>query len=232
MQIVVNHLTRMGAPRICVAGIALATGEHVRPTTSKTDLITRELLRTNGGPLGVGAVVDPGPVTPAGNPPEVEDHRFATTALGHVRDMPGDEYLEVLEGVACASLEAAFGPALKAMPNDKWAIEVGEGTASLAVLKPRGQVRLRTDFGKPRLTLSYPDDAAHLSVGDVRFYEADHSTIEDRVYNDVRARLSIGVDAYVMLGLSRPFEGSADHEMHWLQVNGICLVDRPVGNVP
>lgn len=232
MQVVVNHLTRMRAPRICVAGIDLATREHVRPTTPPTYPITRTLLRANAGPLGVGAVVDPGPVTPTPNPPEVEDHRFVTTALRHVRDMPGEEYLEVLDDVACASLEAALGPALKAMPNDKWATEVGEGTASLAVLKPRGRIQLRTDFGKLRLKLSYPDDAANLSVTDIRFYEADQSSIEETVYNDVRARLSRGVETFLMLGLSRPFEGGADHEVHWLQVNGVCLLDRPVGDVP
>jgi hypothetical protein len=63
----------------------------------------------------------------------------------------GDAYLKVLDEVARVSPEAALGPALKAVPNDKWATEVGEGTASLAALKPRGRVRLRTDFGNLRV---------------------------------------------------------------------------------
>jgi hypothetical protein len=64
MRIVVNHVTRMSSPRICVAGIDPETIEHVRPTTPPTDLITRSLLREEGGPFGMGAVVDLGAVIP------------------------------------------------------------------------------------------------------------------------------------------------------------------------
>jgi hypothetical protein len=60
VQIVVNHLTRMRGERICVAGIDMQTGEHVRPTTSAAAPLTRRLLRSNGGPFEVGAVVDLG----------------------------------------------------------------------------------------------------------------------------------------------------------------------------
>lgn len=232
MQIIVNHLTRMGAPRLCVAGIDLGSHAHVRPTTSKTDLLTRDLLRENGGPLAIGSVIDLGSAAPTGSPPEVEDHWVATRQLKHVRDMSADEYLEILDRTACTSLEEAFGSALTSLPNQKWAVDVGTGTASLAVLKPRGTVRLRTSFGKPRVVLSYPDDAADLSVADIRFYESDNQTIDTASYDDVRARLARGVDVYVMLGLSRPFVGGADRDMHWLQLNGVCLVDRPVGDRP
>ena len=46
---------------------------------------------------------------------------------------------------------------------------------------------------------------------------------------DVNARPAQGVPAYIMLGLSRPFQGE---DQHWLQVNGVCLVDRPIGETP
>jgi len=51
VQIVVNHLTRMRTQRICIAGIDLERGCHVRPVTPKADLLTRDLLTENGGPL-------------------------------------------------------------------------------------------------------------------------------------------------------------------------------------
>jgi len=78
MRIIVNHLTRMSAPRICVAGIDIDTWNFVRPTTPQTDLITRQLLREHGGPFRVGACVDLGPVQPQPSVPESEGHRFET----------------------------------------------------------------------------------------------------------------------------------------------------------
>jgi len=63
----------------------------------------------------------------------------------------------------------------------------------------------------------------------MRFYDSDHKTIRHDVVQDVNYRLCRGVDAHIMLGLSRPFSGE---DQHWLQVNGVCLVDRPVGEVP
>ncbi len=64
MELVLCHLARMTAPRICIAGIDPDTTLHVRPTTPKSDPITRSLLRTEGGPLSVGAVVELGKLTP------------------------------------------------------------------------------------------------------------------------------------------------------------------------
>jgi hypothetical protein len=217
---------------MCVAGVDADTFEHVRPTTPPTDLITRALLRENGGPFGIGALVDLGPVTPRPNAPETEDHSFVTRRAKHVEQLTDEEYVQVLEEISAPTLEAAMGPELQAMKNGKWSIEVGSGTRSLAVLHPRGRLRLRLEFGKPRLHLSYPDDRANLSVADLRFYAADHTTVRTPVVGDVDARVMRGVDAYVMLGLSRPFAGNEDRELHWLQVNGICLADRPIGGVP
>jgi hypothetical protein len=232
MRIIVNHITRMSGARVCIAGVDADTFEHVRPTTPQSDLITRTLLRSNGGPFGIGTLVELGSVTPCPNAPETEDHRFVTREATYVEELTAENYLQMLEEISAPTLSAAMGPELQRMNNDKWAIGVGCGTRSLAVLHPQGRPRLRIDFEKPRLHLSYPDDRANLSVADVRFYEADHKTARVGVVHDVNARLANGVDAYIMLGLSRPFAGSEDREFHWLQVNGVCLADRPVGDVP
>lgn len=64
MRIVITHLTRMEAPRICVAGIDTDAGGHVRPTTGRSHPLTRELLAEQGGPYALGALVDLGEVTP------------------------------------------------------------------------------------------------------------------------------------------------------------------------
>lgn len=229
MQIIINHLTRMRPPRICVAGVDASTFGHVRPTTPPSDPITRELLVANGGPFAIGALVDLGDTTPRPNAPEVEDHGFITAKAAPVRQLTGEEYAGVLQAISSDTLEGAMGPELKSMGNRKWAVTTGTGTQSLAVLTPQGRPALKIEFDKLRLHLSYPDAAANLSVADLRFYDTDHKTIRRDVVQDVTTRLIRGVDAYVMLGLSRPFPGK---DQHWLQVNGLCLADRPVGESP
>lgn len=64
---------------------------------------------------------------------------------------------------------------------------------------------------------------------DLRFFESDQQ-IRSTVVDDVDARLRRRIDTFVMFGLTRPYADDPDH--HWLQVNGICLADRPVGDVP
>lgn len=137
MRIVVNHLTRMTAPRICVAGIETESFQHVRPTTPAYDLITRRLLRWEGGVFRVGTVVDLGPVTPEPARPESEDHRFQTHCARYVEDLADPEFLALLDEVAAPSLEDGFGPELERV-GWKYAVEAGRGERSLAVVKRAG----------------------------------------------------------------------------------------------
>jgi hypothetical protein len=234
VRIVVNHVTRMSNSRICVAGIDADTFNHIRPTTPPTDPITRELLREHGGPFGIGALVDLGPVQPRPIVPEIEDHRFVTTSARRLGDLTDDDYLTVLDRVSAASLEHAFGPDLERVKERRYAIDAGRGTRSLAVVRLRGRSRLHvTPWGRLRLQLRYPDGAAYLSMTDVRFYESDQTTIRHDVVTAVNRRLGWGVDTFVMLGLARAFVADGDDRCrHWLQANGLCLADRPVGDLP
>lgn len=234
MRIVVNHLTRMNAPRICVAGIETETFEHVRPTTPAYDRITRRLLREEGGVFRVGSVVDLGTVRPEPAPPESEDHRFETNRARHIEDLTGPEFVALIDEVAAASLEDGFGPDLERV-GWKYAVEAGKGDRSLAVVKARRRPRLDIDdrYGRLQLRFDDPDPPTYLSVTDVRFYEPDHTTIRRAVVDDVAKRLRSGVESFLMLGLARAHQTSTDdRKRHWLQLNGLVLVDRPVGDTP
>ena len=67
----------------------------------------------------------------------------------------------------------------------------------------------------------------------MRFVEADHKTIKRDVLVDVRTRMLQGVEVFLMLGLARPFQRDGDDKWrHWLQVNGICMADRPLDDRP
>jgi hypothetical protein len=93
VRIVVNHLTRMRGPRICVAGIDTVSYRYVRPVASPGHPLTRALLRENGGPFGAAALVDIGRVTAVPNAPEMEDHAFDATRAERVSDVDDESYL-------------------------------------------------------------------------------------------------------------------------------------------
>jgi hypothetical protein len=231
VRIVVNHLTRMTDQRICVAGVDVASYHHVRPVTGPENLLTRRLLRENGGPLGVGALVDLGAVRPRPTQPQTEDHEFRPRRARHVRDVTDEEYLDLLGAVSHTGVETAFGPDLVAIRPGKLAVPVAHGARSLAVIPLEG-ARLRVKHGKLYLVLGPPTIAAEIRVTDVRLYDGALQ-IREAVVKDVNRRLAAGVKAYAMLGLARAIpDEDRNGEVHWLMANGICLADRGVGAVP
>jgi len=230
MQIVVNHLTRMTAPRICLAGIELESSNHIRPVTGPEQPLTRALLREVGGALEVGALVDLGDVQPRPSSPETEDHLLDPTRIESVRTLDGDEYLQLIDAVCHGSLEEAFGPALQRR-EWKYAVDVGQGERSLACIRAHNIPSLVVDdrYRKLQLRFNDPEKPAFFSVTDLRFVEADHKTLRQDLIDDVQGRLLQGTGVRVMFGLARAFRAAGDDtKRHWLQVNGLCLEDRPV----
>jgi hypothetical protein len=234
MRIVLNHLTRMDAPRICIAGLDPDTGRHIRPTTDRLHPLTRTLLASEGGPFAIGTLVELGALTPQPEAPETEDHLFRPERARVLGRLSSSRYLELLNGHARHRLDEIFGEEL-GRHNWTYAVDKGCGGASLGVLRVRRKLDLEIDdrYGKLRLRLNDEQKPAFLPVTDVRFVEADHKTIKADVVADVRARMQRGVGVLLMLGLARAFQKSDDDcERHWLQVNGICMTDNPVGDTP
>ena len=231
MRIVVNHVTRMTGQRICVAGIDTATYRHVRPVTPPGDLLTRVLLRENGGPFGAGALVNIGSVAACPTAPETEDHAFDMMRARRLSDVDEEVYLGLLGALGEADIQAAFGPDLIEVRPRKFAVPAESGERSLAVVPTVGpELRIRSD--KLYLRLNAPATPAEVRVTDVRFYTAD-LTIRRDVVKDVSRRLAAGTRAYAMLGLARAIHDDAtDRDLHWLMANGLCLADRPVGDGP
>jgi hypothetical protein len=232
MKIVLNHLTRMRGRRICVAGMD-STGRHVRPVTSSNGQLTRSLLSERGGPFEIGTILDLGKVNATPSAPAIEDHRFSITNTRQIRRLDGDEYFHMLERVAHDDLESIFGPELKRR-NQTFAVDPGQGQASLGVLRPKRKIDLFNDrYGHLRLRFNDEHPPVDLPVTDIRFVEEDHQTIKWDVVEDVRWRLNSGVNVILMVGLTRLFQVKDDGDKrHWLQVNGICLADRPLGRNP
>jgi hypothetical protein len=181
----------------------------------------------------VGTLVELGEVRPNPSKPESEDHLFATAAAASIQQLGPDEYLQLLNDVAEDDLESIFGSDLERRGRS-FAIEEGRGTVSLGVLRVDQTPELGIDrYGKLRLTLNDVEEPARLGVTDIRFVQADHSTLRGDVVEDVQRRIQSGVDLVLMVGLARAFVATGDDcHRHWLQVNGICMEDRPIGLRP
>jgi hypothetical protein len=195
--------------------------------------ITRRLLTAEGGFVEPGAVIDIGDARPEPVIPEVEDRRCSLRSIVPVRQLAGGEYLDLLDRIADDDLGDIFGADLYRPSRWRYAIDAGHGSASLGVLRVRRRPEIAIDrYERATLRLNDPDLPAYIRVTDVRFFEPDQVRVRSEVIDDVDRRLGRGIDAFLMVGLSRALRGRDGHARHWLQVNGVCLADRPLGDRP
>jgi hypothetical protein len=232
MRIVVNHLTRMERGYICVAGIDLATGRHVRPCLDRGRL-RANLLARNGGLFDIAVTVDIPDARHTGKPPEVEDHLFDPRRASRVTDMAPPEFWQRLVDSSAMRLRDLFGTDLMSVGRNSCGVEEGKGEASLGCLIPTGRPLLRLEGrpGRPdaiRMWVADGEFAVNLSVTDIRLCAEDHVTPANEAIARVQDRLATGVEVILAVGLSRAFQATRDQPpMHWLQVNNIHLRDDP-----
>ena len=223
MMIVVNHLTRMKGDRICVAGIDLESKQHVRPVAHN---LTRELLRSKGGIFQIGGIVELGPGTQVGTPPEVEDRSFNPKLASFKRLVPKDQFLELLKNLSLGTVEEIFGREIERLSHNKCATPEGRGDRSLGVLRAQPPVALTVNsFGSLRLRFSDETDSIEAPVTDLAFYEADNQTVRHELVRKAARQIYQGADIILSLGLARAWKATNDNQRrHWLQVNGIHLL--------
>ncbi len=227
MKIVVNHLTRMQPGYICVAGIDPSNGNHVRPVLEYGRLTTK-LLTREGGPFGIGAIVDLGGVTASGYAPEVEDYVFDPASAKGTSVLSPTKFWKMLASVSQSSLGAIFGNDLK--PNGKgMAVDVGSGKASLGCLLPRARPSIEVDsYRKVKVRITEGDGDLYLSMTDLRLYEQDQKTPRRKLVADLDRRIQAGTKVILAVGLARAWKKPGDsEERHFLQVNNLHLEDDP-----
>ena len=207
-----------------MAGVDVNMMSHVRPVLPRGRLTT-DLLRSNGGPLSIGSVVDLGPTVYAGGAPEIEDYYFDPTRATWLFDDDPEDYWELLNQMAYESLTALFGPDLD-QRNRSRTVGIRQGHASLGCLAPKVRPSLYVDQrGAIRIAL----EEANLSVADLRLYERDHRTPRRDLVTSVRRRIQAGVEVILSVGLTRLWRKQEDTaERHWLQVNNVHLQDDPL----
>lgn len=222
MQIIVNHLTRMQAGFICVAGIDISNNRHVRPMLRSR--LPVELLAVHGGPFAMAALIDLGRVRYCGSAPEVEDYYFELKNTRSRGIVPPDQFWERLQIVARRDIVEIFGPAIKQV-NRACVVDARTGHASLGCLIPATPPRIFVNsYGKLRAAITDGNFDLILSVTDVHLYEEDHTTPKENVVKQINQRMQDGTPIIVSVGLTRPFRPHDDSvEQHWLQVNNIHL---------
>jgi hypothetical protein len=232
VRIVVTHLTRMQPGFICVAGLDVETNAHVRPTMHSSRLPYR-LLALHGGLFDLGAIVDLGQTYHVGRPPEGEDHSFQPRLARRMGQMAPEEVWSRLRAVSATRLADLFGPELRQRGARSCGVDAGKGIASLGCLLPVEPpvlyVQVRPGrLDQVRLHLSDGRFALDLGVTDIRLYGADHVTPAKTRIEAVAARLRVGVEVVLAVGLTRASAGTPDYPpLHWLQVNNLHLADEP-----
>ena len=228
MQIVVNHLTRMQAGCMCVAGIDLETRLHVRPVLDRQ--MTIEMLSVHGGPFDMARVVELGETRFVGRVPEVEDQWFEAASARHVGEMAGEEFWRLLEGIAQEKLGAIFGPDLARVGPTCAVTETG-GLRSLGCYwAGGGRLFVDDSHERPRVRFSWRagDQALTVPVTDIRLYGEDHVTPSRATIGWLAERLAAEPRVLVSVGLSRPYRKTAgDPPRHWLQINNFHLKEHP-----
>jgi len=212
---------------ICVAGLNLETGKHIRPILEGAQL-GRDLLVRHGGPFDIASVVDLGATRHTGVPPETEDYVFDPNNATRVKDMTPEKFWELLVKTSHRSLGKIFGGDLK-QKSRGCVINVGKGKTSLGCLCPSTPPEMEvTIYDKIRINLTDSPFTLNLSVTDLRLYKDDHVTPRRKVVEQIAKRVKEGVGVILSMGLTRPWTKPGDNApRHWLQVNNIHLEDDP-----
>ncbi len=232
VKIVVNHLTRMQQGFMCVAGIDLETGRHVRPMLQSQ--MRTEFLARHGGPFEMAAIVDLGWTKAVGHPPAVEDTLFHRSEIRREGDMPADEFWRLLQQTAESKLVAIFGGDLQPRGPRSYGVDCGRGEISLGCYRLPAPARLYIQHrdgyrrGRIRIEFQVGEHPFDLGVTDIRLYESDHVTPDEILVEQTDQRLRTGGNVILSIGLSRPYRGSdACEPIHWLQVNNLHFADNP-----
>ena len=232
MKILVTHLTRMHAGRICVAGVDVDTLRHVRPVVGREGL-TSHLLARYGGPFDMARIVDLGCPRHKPDRPHVEDYEFSPARVRFRRSATAEEFWQFLQKLARPRLDAIFGEALHEVSPSRYGTDVCQGTASLGYLRPSSRPKLYVKparDGKRQVRMKLTDGRLHVDAGvtDLRLFGPDHATPDAGAIRMANRWLDDSKCILLGMGLTRKFrpnEGSP--YVHYLQVNNVHVQEEP-----
>ena len=202
---------------VCVAGLDDSTSRHIRPVVAGQ--LPRRLAATEGGPFGIGEVIDLGEVSPRPHAPEVEDYLFEPGGMRPLATLSERELWEAVSRVAVQDPRGVIGADL-VLRDQSLVVEPGKGSGSLVSWRPEGVTKIWIRQGSARFGVFVDGIFCDFALNDLGLYEADQQTAR----TDGVARLAKGIAERPFVasaGLTREFNG-----VHWLQVNNVHLAPR------
>jgi hypothetical protein len=231
-QVVINHLTRMERGYICVAGIDLATPQHLRLVLRRERLKTR-LLARYGGLFDIGHIVAFRRCRHRPVPPHVEDYVITVPLVTFQAVADPAQYWEMLKNISKTSLKDIFGSSLQQFSASSCGTAPGQGEASLGCLrlKKRPDIYMGGKPGGPQIRMRLTDGALHVDapVTDLRLYGEDHYSPLVSLVEEMQHKIRTSQGVILSVGLTRAFAVAPDQPpVHWLQVNNLHFQEQPV----
>lgn len=220
MKILITDLTRMYSGHICAAGIDMDNGRRVRPVARVQ--LPSSMLSTRGGVFDIGNVVELGRTRRQGSPPEVEDVLFDPRAAQVAKRLSGDEFISEVRKRVAPGL-SVIGPAL-VRDHNSLVTARGKGLCSLVATAAAGSVQVvvrvtRNAKGEQEKRIRFVrSDGVDLSVTDVRLYQPDMLTPDEKRVIWLQERLAESPEVILCFGLGRPYP-----DRHYLQLNNLHL---------
>jgi hypothetical protein len=223
MRLLINHLTRMTGPRICIAGLAHGQA-HVRPIPTDGGLIRSQIPAL----WKLGRIVEIGNTQSIGAAPRFEDRTFRLANVSLVENLSAGAFWDRLLGRAEQTLVDVFGDDFNVNQNRKGFVAPGHGAGSLGILVPHGTPLLYEDAeGKPRLRFDDGDDVTvDCSITDTRLRRPDNVTPIAGAIEELQSLLASSDEILLSVGLTHVYPPS--DPKHWLQVNNIHCSDEPL----
>ncbi len=221
----ITDLTRMGPPRVCVAGYD-ETGACVRPMPLYSQ-IREDDLELDDGWITPFAEVEYDLATCPCTPPHHEDEYYQPGNVRWIRRMSEAERFALLHESRQPRLDQAFGAPLVQISNHF--VRAGSGDRSLVTIQadPDVQVQLLEKEGTAKWRLLFRDASKlryNLPITDLawhyfaavqrRFGGSDMQILERRLSRILHKEL-----LFLRIGLGREYPAGS-HQC-WLQVNGI-----------
>ncbi len=233
---VVTDVTRMAAPRVCVAGFFSDDGRAVRPVMpykSRKDITEEFLWKDDLLIVRPFAEVRLDFKRPVSDPPHTEDWEIDTQAGPElVRFLPPEERRTFLQSHLDPTVESIFGAPIQ---KDRYICQ-GEGERSLGTIRAEGvsevtygQRQYEDEEAKWEYRIQFSDGSGRefdLAVTDLTF-RAACDYLRDRKEWDL-GRISgwmteflgsAGREVYLRIGLARGWEKHPDR--CYLQVTGV-----------
>lgn len=229
--LVITDVTRMKAPRVCIAGIA-EDGESIRPILPNPGILEQWLYHGNKAVIRPFARVTFFLLKKQNQAPHTEDWEVSPNFSADSNVLTAEERKELLKTMAKRSMDDLFGATIH-QAGTGFFIQQGEGLRSLGTISPKrvNFVAICEEYFKISYRLGFSDwnsKEYSLPITDLSFqyYLRYLQNVEGRDCLQIRQNLENSLkktELYLRIGLARGFNPDPQkaQDRCYLQITGI-----------